>query len=269
MGKFVTPKVYLVGKTVMDLIGLRAYLDDTGNEEFLREIEKALGRGLSGAEILCSFFAKLCYASLTVGKNDNITKVRDVWDNLVATFDSGHGSVFEHAQLNFVVTNCSRVYTHEQVRHRVGTAYSQTSGRYVRGDEINLVFDPILEPVRDHIETLLSYTEDAYNRMVRLMDLDNMKDFSQKKKITSALRRILPNGQSNEMGMSLNLRTLRHTVMVRTSRHAEWEIRQIYGQVYQIVKEMMPLAFHGAQEEMIDNVPEVTGMVLQPYEARL
>ena len=45
------------------------------------------------------------------------------------------------------------------------------------------------------------------------MGLDTMKDFAHKKAATSALRRLAPNGQSNEMGMTQNLRTLRHTIL--------------------------------------------------------
>lgn len=266
MGKLVTPEVYLVGATAIDLDGLTTYLNESGNADFAISLHEARKEGLSDGEILCSFFAKLCYASLTLGKNANVSRIRDIPDNLRGCFDAGHGSVFEHAQLNFVVRNCSRVFTHELVRHRVGTAFSQTSGRYVRGDSVDIVFDPILEPVRHHVEDLQELIERKYAVMVRAMDLDNMTDFNRKKKITSALRRLLPNGQSNEIGFSVNLRSLRHTVQVRTSRHAEWEIRLIFSQVFDIVRTRYPLAFYGAKTEMVDGIVEVSGMKLQPYE---
>lgn len=265
MGKLVTPTTHLVGYTTMDPRGMADYLRATSNDDFLASIEAARRGGLSDGEILCSFYAKLCYASLTLGKNANVSRLRDVPDNLRACFDQGHGSVFEHCQLNFVVTGCSRVFTHELVRHRVGTAFSQTSGRYVRGDSIDVVFDPILGPVRGEVESLQSTIETYYRRMVEVMGLDGMKDFARKKKITSALRRLLPNGQSNEIGFSLNLRSLRHVVQARTSRHAEWEIRLVFGQVYRAVRERFPLVFHGAKEEVIDDLVEVSGMKMQPY----
>lgn len=265
MGKLVTPEVYFIGSTVIDPDGLNAYLRASGNEDFMETVAAARNADLSHGEILCSFYAKLCYASLTLGKNANVTRVRDIPENLKACFDAGHLSVFEHAQLNFVVRNCSRVFTHELVRHRVGTAFSQTSGRYVRGDSVDIVFDPILEPVRSEIETLQYLIEERYRLMVQKMGLDDMKDFGKKKKITSALRRVLPNGQSNEMGFSLNLRALRHTVQMRTSRHAEWEIRYVYEQIYRLVKDRFPMIFYGAQEEMVDGALEISGMKMQPY----
>lgn len=266
MGKLVTPTVHLIGYTTMDTRGMAEYLRATDNQDFLASIEAAREEGLSDGEILTSFFAKLCYASLTLGKNANVSRIRDIPSNLLNTIDQGHGSVWEHCSINFVVRDCSRVFTHELVRHRVGTAFSQTSGRYVRGDDVNIVFDPVLEPVRVEVENCQYLIEDCYRQMVMKMGLDEMKDFDRKKKVTSALRRILPNGQSNEIGFSVNLRALRHTVQVRTGRHAEWEIREVFSQIYKLVKVRFPLLFHGATEEEVGGIVEVSGMKLQPYE---
>lgn len=258
--------MYLIGYTVLDQQGLNDYLTDSDNLDFLESIKSARESGLSDGEILCSLYAKLCYNSLTLGKNLNVTRVRDIPDNLRACFNQGHGSVFEHVTLNFVIRNCSRVYTHEQVRHRVGTSYSQESGRFCRGDKVDIVFDPILEPVESLARDLQATIESYYKAMVEQIGLDGIKDFSLKKKITSALRRFLPNGQSNQMGFSANLRTLRHLVTLRTSRHAEWEIRLIFESVYNLVKDKYPLLFYGAKEELVDGILEITGMKMQPYE---
>lgn len=266
--KFVAPKVYLLGYTTCHDEGLVQYLHETDQSEFLLDWDDAKARGISEGEALCSFYAKLCYASLTDKKNKNISKTRSIEANLKATFDSGHGSVFEHCYLNFVVTNCSRVFTHELVRHRAGTAFSQTSGRYVRGDEIAFIHDPILDSIKDDIHEVLEYIEFRYMMLVEKLELDKMKDFTAKKKMTSALRRILPNGQANEIGFSVNIRQLRHMVMLRTNRQAEFEIRNIFGQIYNIVKERFPLIFYGAQEEMVEGALEITGMTLQPYDRK-
>ena len=223
--------------------------------------------GLSDSEILCSVFAKLCYKSLTIGKNANISRVRDIKDNLINCFDVGHGSIFEHVSFNFIIADCSRVFTHELVRHRTGTAFSQNSGRYIRLDKIDLVHDPILDSVRDDITEILTYVETKYQDLVKKLNLESISDFSTKKKITSALRRIAPNGQPNEIGVSMNLRTLRHTIMLRTSRHAEWEIRVIFAQIYKMISERYPLMFHGAKVTLVDGIEEVSGMRMQPYEA--
>lgn len=266
MGKFVEPKVYFVGYQVMNEPEVGRYLRDSGNEDFLKSIEVARKAGLTDAEILCSMFAKLCYKSLTLGHNANISRVRDIEDNLRGCFDVGHGSVFEHVNFNFIAADCSRVFTHELVRHRPGAAYSQNSGRFIHLDRIDIVFDPILDPIRDLCVEKQVYDEDWYRRAVEAIGLPIMSNFTRKKKITSALRRFAPNGQSNEIAFSLNLRSIRHTVLLRTSRHAEWEIRKVFAQVYFLLKDQYKTMFHGAKEEDIDGIVEVTGMKMQPYE---
>lgn len=305
MGQLVQPTVHLVGFTEAYAPGVRDYLKATDQMDFWEDFMEAVNSGVGSGQALCSMFAKMCYKSLVVGKNANISKTRSVKANLEGCFDTGHGSIFEHFQLNYVVTNCSRVYTHEQVRHRVGWAYSQTSGRYCRLDSIDLVWDPILDPVKDlwlkglsDIEDLVYLTEcklglrkppkldeqskQGYvntNPMYWANWRDSPKDaavfkwvpddsfdFEKRKKITSAIRRIAPNGQSNEIGMSCNIRALRQVVQVRTARHAETEIRNIFAQVYHLTAAKFPLIFHRAKTRIYDGLPEVYGMKTQPYE---
>ena len=258
MSKLVTPTVYLTGYTALNMDGIVQYLTDTNQLDFLNDIDEAKSVGLSDGEILCSMYAKMCYASLTLGKNNNINKIRDINSNIVGTIDSGHGSVFEHCNINFIVSDCSRVFTHEQVRHRAGAAYSQTSGRYVRTDDITLVYDPILDTVKDDIVDMLNYIETQYNNIVAKIGIHDMKDFTLKKKYTSALRRVLPNGQSNEIGITLNLRSLRHIIQLRTNRHAEWEIRLIYNKIYDIIKSKYPAIFCDIHSEFVDGAYEYT-----------
>lgn len=275
--KFVLPRVYQVGYTTMNTPALKAYLEDTGQQEFWAEVAEEADN-VSLGECLVSFFAKLCYASLVKGKNNNVTRTRSIRDNLIATLKAGHGSVFEHCLLNFVVTDCSRVFTHELVRHRAGTAFSQTSGRYVRTDEIGLVLDPILADCEDVVRVAVEFLEHSVQKILAekgLLRWDKEQkryveagatDFDYKKKVTSAVRRILPNGLANEIGFSVNLRELRHFIMVRTDPHAEWEIRCVADQIYRITRERYPLLYHDAKEKVVDGLTHVYGMKLQPYE---
>lgn len=244
--KFVEPKTYLTGVTGISF-GLERYLYESGNEEFLKDIAQAKSEGLSDGEILCSFYAKLCYKSLTLGHNLNVSRIRDIHSNLEGCFDSGHGSVFEHCFLNFITTDCSRVFTHELVRHRVGTAFSQTSGRYVAIDDIDFIADPLLvedEECKKAIEEHLVATENLA-KLLRSKLIKDGDNFAKKKKVTSAIRRIAPNGQSNEIGWSANIRSLRHLVVLRTNRHAEWEIRKVFNDTFNLINNKFPTLFYG------------------------
>lgn len=272
--KLVQPKVFLLGYTAVDQAALQSYLDYVGCSSFLGSFADAVNSGINPGEALCSLYAKLCYKSLTTEGNDNVSRVRDIESNLRSCFDTGHGSVFEHCNLNFVITDCSRVFTHELVRHRVGSAFSQTSGRYVRSENLNMVLeDPLASKLKTKDGALLldvmaawaRQIEGSYNDVVKQFDWEAMK-MVDKKKLTSYLRRNLPNGQANEIGVTLNIRSLRHLVQMRTGRHAEWEVRQVFGQVYELVKDKFPLLFHGAKVEKVGGLNEISGMKMQPYE---
>jgi thymidylate synthase (FAD) len=250
--KLVTPQTYLIGATEIDFTGLRAYCEDTDNMEFF-DNAISLASGLIESDdkddiikttepipsglILCSFYAKLCYKSLKVGDNANISKVRDIVDNIQSTLDSRHGSVFEHCQLNFVIRNCSRILTHELVRHRVGTAFSQTSGRYVAIDDISLVLPPFFdEEDINKAHEVVGRIEDfcRYLRKKHIED-NNVNTFAEKKAITSAIRRFAPNGQANEIGLSVNIRSIRHILELRSNEGSEWEIRMVANQIINIL----------------------------------
>lgn len=274
------PQTFLVGITQPDYNGLKAYLAHTQQSEFMEQLEEWMAKKNGDPLCLVSFYAKLCYKSLVLGKNANVNKIRDIEDNLTSTIKSGHGSVFEHVWLNFVTTGCSRVFTHELVRHRVGTAFSQTSGRYVALDEISLVLPPELSPkeledmhecpnclgrgpMRDHSPCsmchdagLISVAE--YVETCRVAQQNSLKtlrsmlvkpdmDFAVKKRLTSAIRRLAPNGQDNEIGWSCNVRSLRHMIEMRTSLAAEWEIRVVFDQVAKIVYARWPLMLYGEE----------------------
>ncbi len=309
--RFTKPKVYLTGYTATNMAEIRRYLQDSGQEDFIKTLHQAEEQGVRPAEALISMYAKLCYKSLVVGHNANISQVRDIPGNIAGCFKQGHGSVFEHVMVNFLVTDCSRVFTHELVRHRIGTAFSQTSGRFCRivigGTQI--IWDPILDGCQEIFAEALGHIEKAVYlaeckkglRMPPVHDQENMTpnpemcfqrggadgdvvegtaieypdlmwvpdnsfDFAKRKKITSAIRRIAPNGQSNEIGFSCNIRSLRHTILMRTGRHSEWEIRYVFEQIYLLSKEKFPLLFTDAKEEVVDGLIEVTGMRMQPYE---
>lgn len=254
------PVVHLVAKTEISIEGVRQYLRATGNEEFEETMGAAFDAGLSGMEVLVSMMAKLCYKSLTLGHNDNVTRIRDIQSNIASAIASGHGSVLEHSSMSFIVRDCSRIFTHELVRHRAGTAYSQNSGRYIRLDSIDVVTDPILSPVVADIQEISEYLEAKYSQMafkLGLTDPSSKLDFTAKKKLTSALRRIAPNGQTNEIGFTVNLRALRFTILKRTDRAAEWEIRHVFSQVYEIARGIVPTLFCDEIVEIVDGLPEV------------
>jgi thymidylate synthase (FAD) len=207
------------------------------HHEFLKwleneKIEWRPSPSISFLENLYEFAGRLCYESwkLEDGSfvNKNLTKIREGnFDYIKNILEVDHGSVLEHGSIVILFHNVSRVFTHELVRHRVGTAMSQTSGRYVRYDNIKFWIPPSIYElgVADHFKDIIAATEDTIRGIYDGLDINNEKNFSIKKKITSAIRRIAPNGLANNILFSFNGRSLRHILKMRTSPQAEEEMQ--------------------------------------------
>lgn len=67
--------------------------------------------------------------------------------------------------------------------------------------------------------------------------------FSVKKEITSAMRRLAPIGLATTIGWSANPRTLRWVLEMRTAPDAEEEIRFVFGKVGDILLKRYPNLF--------------------------
>ncbi len=167
-----------------------------------------------------------------------MTRVRaDQREYFANILRSAHGSVLEHANYSLVMRNVSRVFTHELVRHRAGSAFSQESLRYVRLTDIGFRVPPALEPVRERVLSIVEQLEEFQLDAAKELGIDDDGvPFHVKKEVTSALRRLAPIGLSTEILWTANARTLRHVIEMRTAEGAEEELRLVFDQVARIMQ---------------------------------
>src|ERR1700678_4364749 len=153
---------------------MRGYLEDVGGASWLdRRIEEADGAPNPG-ELLVEFGGKACYRSWEPGLNPNVTRVRaERSEYLENILRSGHGSVLEHANYSFALRNASRVLTHELVRHRAGSAFSQESLRYVRLTDIGFRVPSALEPVRAQVLSIVEELQEFQRDAAQALGLDD------------------------------------------------------------------------------------------------
>jgi thymidylate synthase (FAD) len=161
--------------------------------------------------------------------------------------------VFEHATYSFIFHNVSRVFTHELVRHRAGVAISQESLRFVRLNDISCWFPRSLEQelndndgdgLRQRWVSIIESIEDFQQRAADHLGLDEEGvPFSRKKEMTSAMRRMLPEGVATVVLWTANIRAIRHCIEARTARGAEEEIRLVFDQVASIMVREVPDVF--------------------------
>ncbi len=238
------PSVFLVARPSVDIEGMREYLEDVGGTAWLERRLQEAGASAE-AELLLEFAGRMCYRSWEPGLNPNVTRVRRERDEYFANLlRSLHGSVFEHANYSFAFRNVSRVFTHELVRHRAGSAFSQESLRYVRLTDIGFRVPPALEPVRERVVSMVEQLEEAHAELAAELGLDDDGvPFVVKKEVTSALRRLAPLGLSTDIVWSANVRTLRHVIEMRTAPGAEEELRLVFGMIAETMLREAPGLF--------------------------
>lgn len=156
---------------------------------------------------------------------------RDIIGRWIA---SGHESMVEMADATFEI-ECSRVVSHELVRHRIAS-YQQESQRYVRYDEEepdDLFFIP---PELDPTEALI--LEAAYEDALRAYK--KLKTLGVKSQLA---RYVLPNGTRTRIIMKANLREWRHFCKLRTHPSAQPEMQVIATQIFNRLYELYPEVF--------------------------
>jgi thymidylate synthase (FAD) len=150
--------------------------------------------------------------------------------------ESGHQSMIEMADATFLI-ECSRVVSHELVRHR-HASFQQESQRYVKYDEENeedLFFIP--PEIAENPEADRIYREHLTGSLVTYKRL---KDMGLKSQIA---RYALPNATRTRIVMKSNLRDWRHFCMLRMHSSAQPEMQHVARQIYKELNDMYPEVF--------------------------
>lgn len=251
MNSFINePKIALVGKTIMDIDGVLAFLDDHDVQwpQLRDKLQSMVDLGDRDCEWLVEMAGRTCYMSFG-GKG------RQHEDHIRHLIEVGHGSVLEHVQFNFEIWGISRSCSHEIVRHRAGFAYSQISQRYVDSSNVRFVIPPgiqelaktnkgLYEQWMHHCEISRVLYENLTSGLAELYkDLDNPTE--RRKKARQAARSVLPNATETKIMMSANGRAVRHFIEMRASAAADLEIRILAVKLFQIMERQFPLIVYG------------------------
>jgi len=252
--EFVKPQVFHVAQTKVIESGLQGYFDALKIPDWVTDAP-------TDAERLIEVMGRGCYRSFQPGMNKNVTKVREgnraYLGNILGT---KHGSVLEHATDGYIFLDVSRVFTHELVRNRIGNGFSQESLRYVRLDALKGYFPRVFEdhPKTDELRALFQATfetlEGAQVKLTQVLELDAIKDFGTKKKLTSAMRRLAPIGLATMIGYTGNHRSIRWAIEQRTHESAEEEIRLVFGEVAREQLRCYPNLYQDMSMEMVDGI---------------
>ncbi|MEW6253016.1 MAG: FAD-dependent thymidylate synthase [Planctomycetota bacterium] len=242
------PRVYLLGRQVVDAAAVQRFLADH-RTTWTTDTEV-------GAEELCEAAGRLCYMSFGKGRKSNAEYMANI-------IDSAHGSVLEHAAWNFIIAGVSRSFTHELVRHRAGFGYSQLSQRYVDESTADFVEpDTIAEEPELHAvwQAAIEQSHAAYCRLVEGLQRKyaSEPDGTLRRKLArQAARSVLPNATETKIFVTANARALRHFIESRGHEHAEVEIRKVALMVLRIMQAEAPNLFGDYRIERLADGTEV------------
>lgn len=159
--------------------------------------------------------------------------------------DAGHHSMLEFASATFYI-ECSRVVSHELVRHRLAS-FQQESQRYVKYEDArpeDLFFLPELNGDDTGLAPKVREEYAAALGAYRIL-----RDAGVKAQLA---RYVLPNATMTRMVMKANLREWRHIINLRTAPAAQPEIQDLAKQMQWQLEEVFPnIMYKAVQEDQI------------------
>ena len=162
---------------------------------------------------------------LTQDKKDRIPAL------LKMLAENGHETPFEKSSIHFLIT-CDVASHIHLLKHRIGVSVNAESARYkeLKDDKYYVPNDWDDEEQKlyvQHLENSLQQYHSALDRLVK-------KGVSRKRAKESA-RFYLPYGNQITSDIMFNFRSFVHFLRLRYSQHAQVEIREIAGQMLQLV----------------------------------
>jgi thymidylate synthase (FAD) len=230
------PKVYLIGRQVVDEAALAAFLADHDVDHWTTDTDVA-------GEKIIETAGRLCYMSFAKprpgGNRAYIGHILEV----------GHGSVLEHAVFNLLITGVSRSLTHELIRHRAGFGFSQLSQRFVDESEAEFVEPEVIaedpELHRIWIDAVQA-SQTAYKELADRL-AEKFKDLGdrtlRRKKAREAARSVLPNATETKIFVTANARAWRNFIEQRGDAAADVEIRRLAIAVLELLQRAAPNLF--------------------------
>lgn len=183
-------------------------------------------------------------------KSDNLgEKDLDLMKRVIMQYS--HGSIAEHCVFNFFIQGISRLNLMELTRHRLAS-YSVKSTRYT------------LKELRNESEFTIKDKERA-SKYINLTDNNNVDECSiqalenVRRLVNNAvnynvtqdlIKYALPECYKTDLTFSINVRSLRNLLKLRTSKSAHFEIRNLAYKLYEALPEEFKFLFADVIEQL-------------------
>jgi thymidylate synthase (FAD) len=216
-----------------------------------------------GGQALAEFAGRACYQSWD--KPNPATATNATY--LAHILEVGHWSVLEHGVATFYLSDVSRSFTHELVRHR-HLSYSQLSQRYVPEHEAGMVEPEVIakdpELHRRFVEATQA-SRAAYRDLLEGLEASlSGSGTLVRKQARQAARSVLPNATETRIVVTGNFRAWRHFVAARASEHADVEIRAVAVAVLRELTRLAPNVFADFTISALDDGTEIAASPYAP-----
>lgn len=171
---------------------------------------------------LISYAARTCYNSR---QKDSVQTREDFVKGLIK---AGHETPLEFCHAVFDIKGISRACLAQLTRHRVGISFCVESQRYVNSKDADFIMPYKVSKTSDAGYDIFKKCKAFYNALI---ENDVPKEDA---------RYFLPMGTSTNLIMCINFRELRHILKLRLDRHAQWEIKRLALQIYEICQQKWP-----------------------------
>jgi thymidylate synthase (FAD) len=155
----------------------------------------------------------------------------------------GHESVLEHCSYSFKIEGVSRALLQELVRHRIAS-YTVRSTRFTLK---SIIEDKEIEDANNLsdfkkivkrycvVPELKSKALKEFYKNTAIILKNVYKFISDYKLPNDIVKYLLPESFKTELMMSINVRSFRNFLKLRTSEKALWEIRQLAYEMYKVI----------------------------------
>lgn len=159
-------------------------------------------------------------AGTSYGKDDISLK------RIKTCINKGHLSVLEHANITWKISDVSRSCTHQLVRHRLAS-FTEKSLRYTEPKEGDWYVIPEVLEEHSYLEAYKSFMDSAETLYFELLDHGLTKEDA---------RFVLPLATKTEITVTMNLRHFLNAYELRSEKNAQWEIREMFNEMYKKLK---------------------------------
>jgi thymidylate synthase (FAD) len=140
--------------------------------------------------------------------------------------DLGHESTVEHLYYTFIISGISRACLQELARHRIASLSVQST-RYC----LKRLLDGDCEDV------LVATGNEKVDELVK-RHLQELVELIEKESINNDFAKYaIPEAFATELQWTINARSLRNFLKLRTSKRALWEIRSLAYNIYNVLPE--------------------------------